>query len=82
MTEHIEASPTLGQRRIEDLLTRIEGEFLEVPGLRLTVSETQRRFGAHEIMCEAILDALVDAGVLFKTADRVYGRLVPHAVAA
>lgn len=82
MTEYIEASPTLGQRRIEDLLMRIEGEFLEVPGLRLTVSQAQRRFGADEISCEAILDALVDAGVLFKSADRVYGRLFPHALAA
>ena len=82
MTEYIEASPTLGQRRIEDLLMRIEGEFLEMPALRLTVAEAQRRFGADEIMCEAILDALVDGGVLFKSADRVYGRLFPHAMAA
>ena len=82
MTEYIEASPTLGQRRIEDLLMRIEGEFLELPALRVTVAEAQRRFGADEIMCEAILDALVDSGVLFKTADRVYGRLFPHAMAA
>ena len=50
--------------------------------LRLTVSEAERRFATDEITCEAILDALVDSAVLFKTADRVYGRLFPHAVAA
>jgi hypothetical protein len=61
---------------------QIEGEFLVVPGLRLTVSQAQRHFGADGITCEAILDALVDAGVLFKTADRVYGRFFPHRAAA
>jgi len=70
------------RRQIEELLMRIESEFLDTPGLRLTVSEAERRFAADEITCEAILDALVDSAVLFKTADRVYGRLFPHAVAA
>lgn len=82
MTEHMTVSKAVAQRGIERLLMRIEGEFLDVPGLRLTVSEAERRFGADEIMCEAILDALVDAGVLFKTADRVYGRLFPYVAAA
>jgi len=50
--------------------------------LRLTVDEAQRRFGVDEITCEAILEALVDSTVLFKTSDRVYGRLIPHVNAA
>jgi hypothetical protein len=70
------------RRRIEDLVMRIEGEFLATPGLRLTIPEAERRFGADEITCEAILEALVDAAVLFKTRDRVYGRFFPHAAAA
>ena len=70
------------RRRIEDLVMRIEGEFLETPGLRLTIPEAERRFGADEITCEAILDALVDAAVLFRTRDRAYGRLFPRTVAA
>ena len=61
---------------------RIEGEFLETPELKLTVPEAQRRFGVDEITCEAVLDALVDATVLFKTRDRVYGRYLPRFVAA
>jgi len=61
---------------------RIEGEFLETAGLRLTVPEAERRFGADDITCEAVLEALVDSGVLFKTRDRVYGRLFPHVAAA
>jgi hypothetical protein len=71
-----------GRRRIEDLLIRIETEFLTTPELRLTVAEAERRFEADEITCEAVLDALVDAAVLFKTRDRVYGRLLPHLMAA
>lgn len=70
------------RRRIEDLLVRIESEFLATPELRLTVSEAERRFEADEITCEAVLDALVDAAVLFKTRDRVYGRLFPSLIAA
>ena len=61
---------------------RIEGEFLETPDLKLTVHEAQRRFGIDEITGEAVLDALVDAAVLFKTRDRLYGRLLPHFAAA
>jgi hypothetical protein len=70
------------KRQIEDLVMRIEGEFLETSGLLLTVAEAQRRFGMDEITCEAVLDALVDSAVLFKTSDRVYGRLYPHVIAA
>jgi hypothetical protein len=70
------------RRQIEDLLMRMEGEFLDTPGLRLTVPQAERLFGADEITCQAILDALVDSGVLFKTRDRVYGRFFPHVIAA
>jgi hypothetical protein len=80
VTKNIAAITTT--RRIEDLVMRIEGEFLETPGLMLTVADAQLRFGLDEITCEAVLDALVDSTVLFKTPDRVYGRLFPHRVAA
>jgi hypothetical protein len=80
VTNNIAAMTTT--RRIEDLVMRIEGEFLDTPGLMLTVADAQRRFGLDEITCEAVLDALVDSTVLFKTRDRVYGRLFPHVVAA
>jgi hypothetical protein len=61
---------------------RVENAFLEVPGLKLTVREGERRFGIDEITCEAVLEALVDASVLARTRDRVYGRYFPHATAA
>jgi len=70
------------RRRIEDLLLRIESEFLAVPELKMTVAEAERRFGADDVTCEAILDALVDSAVLFKTPDRVYGRFFPQLMVA
>jgi hypothetical protein len=70
------------QRRIEELVMRIEGEFLETPGLKLTIPEAQRRFAIDEITSEAVLDALVDATVLYRTRDRVYARRFPHHAAA
>ena len=81
MTNNI-ASTDARQRRIENLVMRIESEFLDDPELRLTVDEAQRRFGVDGITCEAILETLVDSTVLFKTSDRVYGRLIPHVNAA
>ena len=79
-----ENTTSVNSRRcqIEDLVLRIEGEFVEFPELKLTVPEARRRFGVDEITCEAVLDALVDATVLFKTRDRVYGRYFPRFVAA
>ena len=82
MTNYDDAQLSARRRRIEDLLVRIESEFLAAPELKLTVSEAGRRFAADEMTCEAVLDALVDAAVLFKTPDRVYGRLFRHLMAA
>jgi len=70
------------RRRIEDLLVRIENEFLADPDLKLTVSEASRRFSADDVTCEAVLDALVELFDVGKTADRVYGRLSRHLMAA
>ncbi len=61
---------------------RIEDDFLETPWLKLTIPEAQRRFGVDARACEAILDALAEARVLFKTGDSVYARHFPHVVAA
>ena len=82
MTEQMTTPMTPDRRRIENLVMRIEGEFLETPGLVLTLPQAQRRFGIDEITCAAVLDALVDSHVLYKTRHRMYGRLFPHLAAA
>ena len=56
-------------------LERLRAEFLEMPGLRLTVAQAQRLYGVEPEMCQAILDALVDAKVLYRRSDGHYAQL-------
>jgi hypothetical protein len=58
------------------LLHRIRGEFLEMPGLRLTARQAQRLWGLEASACEALLEALIDAGFLKRTGDGAFVRAV------
>lgn len=58
------------------LLTRIQGEYLEMPGLRLTLAQAQRLFGVEQMLCKAMLDALVEAKFLCVKPDSAYARLI------
>lgn len=55
--------------RIDDVLQRIQGEFTEMPGLRLTPAQAQRLWGLDRKMCDQLLDALVKANFLSQTRD-------------
>ena len=57
------------------LLTRIRAEYLEMPGLRLTVAQAQRLCGVERALCMAVLDALVANRFLCVKPDGTYGRL-------
>lgn len=61
--------------RIDDVLQRIQGEFVEMPGLRLTAAQAQRLWGLERDVCKALLGALVDAKFLAQTRDGAYVRL-------
>ena len=65
---------------MEQTLERLRGEFLEMPGLRLTVAQTERLCGVETLVCKAVLDALVDAIFLCVKADGSYARLTDGAV--
>lgn len=58
----------------EDLLDRIRGEYLALPGLRLTPPQARRLWGLDEQQCAELLNRLVDAGFLDATADGRYAR--------
>jgi hypothetical protein len=60
--------------RIDDVLQRIQGEFLEMPGLRLTAPQAQRLWGLEREVCNALLGALVDAKFLLQTRDGAFVR--------
>lgn len=51
------------------LLQRIKGDYEEQPGLRLTPQQAQRLWGLDGPTCSAVLMALVDSGVLQRSAD-------------
>ena len=48
----------------EALLRRVYGEFLEMPGLRLTCQQAQRLWALDERTCAELLEFLVDAKFL------------------
>ena len=65
-------------RANDEVLRRVRGEFLEMPGLRLTPAQARRLWGLDAAMCDALLGALVDAQFLFRTRDGAFMR-VEHA---
>jgi hypothetical protein len=58
----------------EQLLRRIRGEFLEMPGLQLTCRQAQRLFGLDERACLTLLDTLVAHEFLVHRPDGTYRR--------
>ena len=71
---------TLSPRRYWDphdldaLIARARGEFLEMPGLRLTAGQARRLWSLDSTVTEALLNALVGSGFLQQTRDGSYVR--------
>jgi hypothetical protein len=55
-----------------DLLTRIRGEFQEMPGLKLTLAQACRLWQLEARTCEALLDALVEQRFLAQTPNGAF----------
>jgi len=53
----------------ESTLRRVRAEFLEMPGLKLTVSQAQRLWGMDRGTCEALIDQLTASRFLARTRD-------------
>jgi hypothetical protein len=60
--------------RIDEVLQRIQGEFVEMPGLRLTPAQARRLWGLEGDVCTALLGSLVDARFLVQTRDGAFVR--------
>jgi hypothetical protein len=58
------------------LLIRIRAEYLEMPGLRLTLEQAQRLCGVERMLCKQVLDALVEAKFLRLRSDGAYARVM------
>jgi hypothetical protein len=61
-------------------IERVRAEFLEMPGLRLTVAQTQRLCGVDATLCQNVLDALVDVNFLRVNPNGAYARLTDGGV--
>jgi hypothetical protein len=62
-----------GGPEVAGRLSRVMGEFLEMPGLRLTVPQAQRLFGLDRESSRILLDMLVDVGFLQRQVE-MYSR--------
>jgi hypothetical protein len=59
---------------MNELIGRIRGEFLEMPGLRLTVRQASRLWGLDEGACRRVIDVLIGASFLRWTASGTVAR--------
>jgi len=59
---------------ITRLLHRIQSEFLEMPGLRLTPAQAARLWALDRHTSERLLDGLTTTGFLLKTSQGAYLR--------
>ena len=55
-------------------LRRVQGEYIEMPGLRLTTAQAQRLWNLDRAACDALLGALVDSKFLSRTRDGAFVR--------
>ena len=56
-------------------LDRILAEFIEMPGLQLTLGQVHRLCGVERDLCEEVLDTLVHEDFLYVKTDGRYARL-------
>jgi hypothetical protein len=66
------ASLAILQRNVH--IRRIYSEYLEMPGLRLTVEQAQRLWGLDSDTCASSLKFLIEAGFLQQTSSSLYVR--------
>ena len=56
----------------DSLVARVRGEYVEMPGLRVTVAQACRLWQLDTTMCEELLGHLVRDGFLSKTDSGFY----------
>jgi hypothetical protein len=61
-------------RGLHEVVQRVRGEFLEMPGLRLTPQQARRLWRLDESACDAVLGALVESRFLARTRDGAFVR--------
>jgi hypothetical protein len=60
--------------RMQDVLTLIQMEYLEMPDLKLTLRQARRLFDVPMELCEPAFESLVAMGFLAQTRDGAFLR--------
>jgi hypothetical protein len=55
----------------DHIVRRIKAEFLEMPGLRLTLAQATRLWGIERALCESVVETLVGCAFLRRTSAGV-----------
>ena len=58
----------------DEILHRARGEFLEMPGLRLTVPQARRLWNLEATICESLLSTLVELRFLVRLDNGAFVR--------
>jgi hypothetical protein len=56
------------------LVTRVRAEFMEMPGLRLSIAQATRLWGMDHSVCSTVLESLVHASFLRRAQNGMFLR--------
>jgi hypothetical protein len=59
---------------VHQTMQRVRAEFLEMPGMRLTVEQVQRLCGVEASVCQLVMNSLVARKFLYVHPDGTYVR--------
>jgi DNA-binding response OmpR family regulator len=74
MATHLAARDLLHKAETLTLSQRVKVNYLDLPGLSLTVRQAQRMLGFDEPVCERVLEGLAKEGFLVRSDDGQYRR--------
>jgi hypothetical protein len=60
---------------VHAVANRVRSEFLEMPGLRLTIRQAERLWGLEPSACEHVIEVLVQSAFLRRTAGGMVTRI-------
>jgi hypothetical protein len=72
------AATSTGPHVNEHLIRRVRAEFLEMPGLCLTIQQAQRLWCLEPRTCEALLKSLIDSCFLRRTDGGLFVLCTPR----
>ena len=73
-TANAHVSCALDKADVGDLVQLVKAEYLEMPGLCLTLAQAQRLWSLDRATCVGVLGQLVKSGFLWRTEAGIYQR--------